>query len=110
MIDAVLLKPVPYPQPERLVAVWETDRDSSTFREPASLPDLLDFERRARRIERFGAIIADEFNLTPTAGEPTRLAALAVTPGVLELLGVHPIGRAPLLGSASIGLAPTTSC
>ena len=47
VIDAVLLKPVPYPDAERLVAVWETDRDSSTTREPASLPDLLDFEQRA---------------------------------------------------------------
>ena len=94
VIDAVLLKPVPYPQPERLVAVWETDRDSSTFREPASLPDFLDFEKRVRGIQRFGAIIADEFNLTPSTGEPTRVAALYVTPGVLELLGVHPaVGR-----------------
>ncbi len=89
VIDAVLLKPVPYPEPERLVAVWETDRDSSTVREPASLPDLLDFERRARRIERFGAIVADELNLTPTRGEPTRLAALHVTAGLFDLLGVH---------------------
>src|SRR4030095_3030452 len=57
VIDAVLLKPVPYPHADRLVAVWETDRDSGTHREPASLPDLLDFERRARRIENVGGAI-----------------------------------------------------
>ena len=90
VIDAVLLKPVPYPHPDRLVAVWETDRDSGTHREPASLPDLLDFERRARRIEQFGGAIADELTVTPIRGEPMRLAALAVTPGLFELLGIHP--------------------
>jgi putative ABC transport system permease protein len=90
VIDAVLLKPVPFPHADRLVAVWETDRDSGTHREPASLPDLLDFERRARRIEQFGGAIADELTVTPIRGEPMRLAALAVTPGLLELLGIHP--------------------
>jgi putative ABC transport system permease protein len=90
VIDAVLLKPVPYPQADRLVAVWETDRDSGTIREPASVPDFLDFERRARRIERFGAILADELNLTPARGEPMRLTALHVTPGLFEVLGIRP--------------------
>jgi hypothetical protein len=46
VIDAVLLKPVPYPDADRLVAVWETDRDSSTTHEPGSVPDLLDFRQR----------------------------------------------------------------
>ena len=90
VIDAVLLKPVPYPSADRLVAVWETDRDSGTYREPASLPDLLDFQRRARRLEQFGGVVATELTLTPTRGEPMRLAGLAVTPGVFELLGIRP--------------------
>ncbi len=90
VIHAVLLKPVPYPSADRLVAVWETDRDSGTYREPASLPDLLDFQRRARHLEQFGGVVATELTLTPTRGEPMRLAGLAVTPGVFELLGIRP--------------------
>lgn len=91
VIDAVLLKPVPYPHPERLVAVWETDRDSGTVREPASLPDFLDFERRVRRIDRFGAVATTDLTLTPARGEPLRLAGLHVTAGALELLGIRPL-------------------
>jgi putative ABC transport system permease protein len=91
VVDAVLLRPLPYPQAERLVAVWETDRDSGTMREPASLPDLLDMRRQAHRVETFGGVIADELNLTSPAGEPIRLAGLYVSSDVLPMLGVRPV-------------------
>src|SRR4029078_1963677 len=49
VVDAVLLKPVPYPDADRLVAVWETDRDSSATHEPGGVPDALAFKSRARQ-------------------------------------------------------------
>ena len=79
VVDAVLLRPVPFPDPERLVMVWETDRDTGTSHEPGSWPDYVDFQQRSRRIDRFAGLIAGEATLTPDAGEPTRLAALSVT-------------------------------
>jgi putative ABC transport system permease protein len=91
VVDAVLLRPLPYPAPTRLVAVWETDRNSGTTHEPASLPDLLDLRRHSRRIDAFGGVIPDELNLTPRDGEPTRLAALYVSSQVLPLLGVRAV-------------------
>ena len=91
VVDAVLLKPVPYADADRLIAVWETDRDSSTMREPASVPDLLDFRQRARQIDRFGALLADELTMTPLHGEPTRLASLLVAGDLLPMLGVRPL-------------------
>ena len=90
VIDAVLLRPTPYPDIARLVMLWETDRASGTMREPASFPDLLDFQARSRTTDRIGAIMAVDGNLVPTTGDPMRLAALAVTPEILELLGVRP--------------------
>jgi putative ABC transport system permease protein len=88
VVDAVLLKPLPYPAADRLMAVWETDRDSGTVREPAALPDLLDMQREARAFEVLGGVIADEFNLTPVAGEPERLAGIYITRDLLPMLGV----------------------
>ncbi len=88
VVDAVLLKPLPYPAADRLMAVWETDRDSGTVREPAALPDMLDMQREAQAFEAFGALVADEFNLTPVTGEPKRLAGLYVTRDLLPMLGV----------------------
>jgi hypothetical protein len=48
VVDAVLLVPLPYPASERLVALWETDRNSGTVREPGSLPDMRDLRQQLR--------------------------------------------------------------
>ena len=43
VVDGVLLRRAPLAGMERLMVLWETDRHSSTTREPASVPDYLDF-------------------------------------------------------------------
>jgi putative ABC transport system permease protein len=91
IVNGVLLGPVPVERLERLVMVWETDRNSDTSREPASWPDYLDFARRARSFARLEAFVALEANLLPPAGEPERLAALGVTHGFLPMLGLEPV-------------------
>ena len=94
VVDAVLLRPMPFPDPERLVMVWETDRDTGTSHEPGSWPDYLDFQQRSRHIEQFAAVVAGEVTLTTDAGEPMRLATLSLTHGFLPLVGVMPlVGR-----------------
>jgi len=49
VVDGVLLRRAPVEDLDRIVVVWETDRDSGTTREPASLPDFVDFRQRAGR-------------------------------------------------------------
>ncbi len=94
VVDTVLFRPVPFPDAQRLVMVWETDRDTGTSHEPGAWPDFIDFQQRSRRIDRFAGVIAGEATLTPERGEPTRLASLVVTRDFLPLLGVTPlIGR-----------------
>ena len=91
VVDAVLLRPVPLPEAGRLVMVWETDRDSGTFREPGAWPDLVDFRQRSRRIEGLGAFSAGESILTVGGGEPSRVATVSVTHGIVPLLGLAPL-------------------
>jgi len=91
VVNAVLLRPVPFPEPERLIMVWETDRDSGTSREPGAWPDFVDFQQQSRQVDRFGGLIAGETTLTPERGEPMRLAGLYVTHELLPLIGVTPI-------------------
>ena len=94
VVDAVLLKRVPFAEQDRLMMVWETDRNTGTTREPASFPDYLDFTQRSRQIETFAAFNAGEANYTPNEGEPQRLAALAITERFLSVLGMRPqLGR-----------------
>jgi predicted permease len=103
VVDAVLLRPSPFEQPERLVMVWETDRASETSHEPASWPDVLDLRERGRTLAAIGSMQAVSATLTG-AGEPERVSALGVTPNLPELLGVRPVlGRGFEAGEGAEG-------
>ena len=91
VIDAVLLRPTPMQDIERLAVVWETDRDTGTTREPASLPDYLDFRTRSRTFERLAAMMTGEVNFAADAGDPVRLPLLRMTADALPMLGIQPL-------------------
>ncbi len=91
VVQAVLLTPLPYPDAGRLFAIWETDRDSGTAREPASIPDFVDLRARSRSLDGLGGFAADEATVGNPSGEPFRIATLEVTAGLLPLVGVHPV-------------------
>ena len=91
VIDTVLLRPAPVKDIDALAVVWETDRNTSTTREPASLPDFLDYQQRSQRVEQIAAFHGQEVNYTPEQGEAIRLQALGVTDGLLPMLGVRPL-------------------
>jgi putative ABC transport system permease protein len=91
VIDTVLLRPAPVRDIARLAMIWETDRNTSTTREPASLPDFLDYKQRSRRLTQLAAFMGSEVNYTPDRGEPARLQALEVTAELLPMLGVSPV-------------------
>jgi putative ABC transport system permease protein len=91
VVDAVLLRRAPFADMDRLVMVWETDRNTGTTREPASLPGSLDIKDRARSLAQAAVILPGEMNLTPASGDPRRMAVLGVTPGLLPMLGLQPI-------------------
>ncbi|HEU4927903.1 MAG TPA: ABC transporter permease [Vicinamibacterales bacterium] len=95
VVDAVLLRRAPFADIERLVMVWETDRNTGTTREPASLPDFLDIKERARTLAQAAVLMAGEMNLTPATGDPRRVPVLRVSHGLLPMLGLEPLaGRA----------------
>jgi len=83
VINAVLLRPLPYANPERLI----------TFRANQSGPDLADIEAQSKTVSRFGGMGMQP--LVYTAGpEPIELSTGLVTGGFFETLGVQPqMGR-----------------
>src|SRR5688572_30203818 len=91
VVDAVLLRKAPFAEIDRLVMVWETDRNTGTTREPASLPDYLDIKDRARSLSQAAVLMPGEMNLTPASGDPRRTAVLHVTHGLLPMLGLQPV-------------------
>lgn len=90
LVDAVLLKPLPYPNPDRLVTVMETSpskNESTSLVAPARLED---WNRRNRTFEVIAASYGE--NVTDTSGpEPERLAARRVSPRFFTVFGVKPV-------------------
>lgn len=95
VLSAVLLEPLPFYDPDRLVMVWETDAANGTTHEGASVPDYVDFRARNHVFVEMAGISAIQVNLTRQDGEPERASAASVSSELFGLLGVEPIlGRA----------------
>jgi putative ABC transport system permease protein len=93
LLDAVLLRPLPYPQADRLLRVFTLEGKSKHAMEASSYPDFRDWQRQSRTFEAMAAYDGVSLNLTGTA-EPERLEGAAITPGFFAILGVRPrLGR-----------------
>ncbi|MEE2776266.1 MAG: hypothetical protein VYE73_05830 [Acidobacteriota bacterium] len=64
----MLLRPLPFPEPERLVLVYETDRARGTRAEGASAPDFADWLAETRSFEHLAAIRFENQVLTSGDG------------------------------------------
>jgi predicted permease len=93
VVDGVLLRALQYPNADRIVVIWETDRNSGTTREAGSLADYFDYAASAHAF----ATIAGFKQSTPTlvTDDATQVNAAAVTHEMFDVLGVRPTyGRA----------------
>jgi putative ABC transport system permease protein len=90
VVDAVLLRPLPYPDSERLVMVWT--RTSGT-QAAAALPEMVDWREQSRSFADMAAWRGQSVNLTGGA-EPERLIGSFVSDRFFPMLGARPlIGR-----------------
>src|SRR5262245_25771849 len=91
LVNAVLLRPLPYREPHRLVRLWETGPQRPTF--SVSGPNYHDWEEQNQVFEQMAAWRERSFNLT-SGDDPERIIAASVTAGFFPLLGVKPaLGR-----------------
>src|SRR5829696_3539798 len=94
LVNAVILQPLPYQDPDRLVWVYGNIRNRSN-RASVSPPDFLDYRSQNKTFEQFAAsgTIVRPVNLTGS-GEPERLTASVITGNYFDTLGVRPaLGR-----------------
>jgi predicted permease len=91
VVDAALLRPLPFHDPERLVLVWETMGDWKTrWVAPAN---FVDWRRDARSFDGLAGYSSADLNLAG-AGDPERLKAAVVSDNLFDLLGARPaLGR-----------------
>src|SRR5215217_4005088 len=94
VLDAVLLEPLPYKDPDRLVRLSESNLGQSQADAPVSVPNFQDWQRQQSFFEEVSALELATFNLTGR-GEPQRVAAARITANLVPMLGVAPaLGRA----------------
>ena len=103
VVDTVLLRPLPYPRPERIVEIVASSPQRGLDDALVSHQRFLDLVERSRSFERLGAYTADAVDLTGVA-EPVQLAAARISSGLLDVLQVHPLlGRGFLPGEERKG-------
>ncbi|HEV2490421.1 MAG TPA: ABC transporter permease [Candidatus Acidoferrales bacterium] len=104
VVNGVLLNPLPYPEPQRLMALYSSQ---GPFSESSiSYPNFLDWQRDNSSFATLAAYRSDNFNLTG-AGEPERLRTEMVSADFFPVLGVHPLlGRTFTAQDDHAGAAP----
>jgi hypothetical protein len=90
LINALLVRPLPYQQPSQLVLIWERFATLGLERIPVSPPEYLDLEKQFQSTTGLAAFTFERFNLG--GGDvPERISGAAVSPSLFPLLGVEPI-------------------
>jgi putative ABC transport system permease protein len=90
LVNAVLLRPLPYPESERLVEIWGNVQRDAVERRGASLPDYLDWRARAQSFDDIAAYIVNGF-IVYGAGEPRLVNAEIVDGPYFDLLGIQAV-------------------
>lgn len=93
VVNAVLLEPLPYKDPDRLVRLWESNPKQSQPESLVSVPNYQDWQRQQSAFEDVAALEMATYNITGW-GEPQRVASARITANLVPMLGVAPaLGR-----------------
>jgi hypothetical protein len=94
VVEGVLLRPLPFPAPDRLAVVWQNDRATGTVRENASVADYYDYVERS---ETFGVLAMHGQGtavLSRADSDPLQLNSAVVSQSLADVLGISmQVGR-----------------
>ena len=99
LVDATLLRPLPLPNPDRLVVVW--DRSDAVSRGPASPLNMLDWNDRSRTFEKLAGVVPGVGSMVMAGanGASEGVPRQWVTSGAFDVLGVTPVAGRTFLPS-----------
>jgi len=107
VVNGLLLRDLPYGDPDRVVRVWGAHKDSGVDRSQISAGDFIDLRTRQHSFTTLGAFSWGGGTYIGT-GDPVPLAGARVDASVLTVLGVRPyLGRTFAVGEDSSGVNPT---
>lgn len=88
LLEGVVLRPLPYRSPERLVMLWDTQREKALEHEPVSPVNVMDYRRLSGVFEDVAAWWRPETNLVDEAGDPIRVPTVEASENLFRVLGV----------------------
>jgi predicted permease len=104
-VRTVLLEPLPFSEPDRIVRAWHANPSNGVARGTVSEPDFLDWKRSSQTVDAMGGFwFADGMSgidLTGT-GNPERLSSTLVTGGFFETLGARPLSGRTLIADDQV--------
>src|SRR5215213_985270 len=102
-VDSILLRPLPFKDPERIVSVWEQSPSLGIQQNQAAPANFFDLRNQNQSFEALGAFGPFDINLTGS-GEPERLDGQLISANVFSILGVAPaLGRTFLPNEDQVG-------
>lgn len=91
VLDAVVLRPLPYQKPEQLVMIWETDKAKSLEHEQLSPVNFGDYRALTQVFDDAAAWWRPDITYTRDGSEPLRIETIEVSNNFFSVLGVSPI-------------------
>jgi len=96
VVNGVLLRPLPYPEPERLVGAWHDLNGVGLLHSAQTVSTYFTYQRLARTIEGIGVYRSGEVNVSApgNAAEPQRVSSASISATLMPVLRVAPaLGR-----------------
>jgi putative ABC transport system permease protein len=90
LVDAALLRPLPFPEPDRLAVLWESKPEAGKDRDRVSAANYLDWRRESRTFSELTAWVVWGLALTGS-GEPEELTVVRASSNLFRLAGVNPL-------------------
>jgi predicted permease len=108
VVNALLIKPLPFPELDRVIAVWENQPTRGVMRNEVSMANFLDWRAQNQSFEQMGLYRGWDANLTALE-TPERIQGSQVTANFLDVIGVKPaIGRGFAAGEDQPGKEAVT--
>src|SRR3979409_2574288 len=91
VLDTILYRPLPYPSPEKLVVIWETEAGRPDRRIAPPIAELVDWQKQNHVFEDIALTSFNDTASVSGLGEPRPLHVQYVTPNFFRLLGAKPV-------------------
>jgi putative ABC transport system permease protein len=88
VVEAVLLRPLPYAHADRVVVVWENNRERTQSHNVLNPANFLDWQEQAKSFDQMAGFIDQRYSLTG-AGDPEEMPAQLATENLFSLLGAE---------------------